>query len=125
MMRLLLISAAMLIAASPAPPQRNRDKVPEATPAGEAVSCISISQVRETHVRSDKVIDFVAAGGKVYRNELPYSCPGLGSEQRFIHKTSLNEYCAIDTITVLYNAPIYEGASCGLGKFQPVTLTKK
>jgi hypothetical protein len=122
-MRLVLISAAMLIAAAPAPvPQK--DPVPAATPTGEPVSCISMSSLRSTQVRSDKVIDFIASGGKVYRNELPSACPGLGFEKRFIHRTSLDQYCSLDQITVLQDPPDIPGATCGLGKFQPVKLVK-
>jgi hypothetical protein len=124
-MRLILIPLLLpmaLVAAAPAPaPQK---PVPEATPAGEPVDCIQTSSIRSTLVRSDKVIDFVVAGGKVYRNELPYSCPSLGFEQRFVHKSSANEYCSVDTITVLQSGPMSQGASCGLGKFQPVKLAK-
>ena len=124
-MRLILISAAMLIAAAPAPAPQHKEEVPEATPTGEAVSCIPMHSIRTTQVRSDKVIDFVVAGGKVYRNELPIACPGLGFERRFIHKTSLDSYCSLDQITVLNHPPYIPGATCGLGKFQPVQLAKK
>jgi hypothetical protein len=120
-MRLVLISAAVLIGAAPVP---QKEAVPPATPVGDAVSCISMSSLRSTQVRNDKVIDFIMAGGKVYRNELPSSCPGLGFEKRFIHKTSLNQYCSLDQITVLQTPPDIPGATCGLGKFQPVTLAK-
>jgi hypothetical protein len=122
-MRLILIPAALLIGAAPAAPQKH--EVPAATPAGKAVDCISTSSIRSTHVRSDKVIDFVVAGGKIYRNELPYACPGLGFEERFLHKTSTSQYCSVDTITVLRTGGMIEGATCGLGDFQPVTLEKK
>jgi hypothetical protein len=122
-MRLILIPAALLIAAAPAVPQKR--EVPAATPSGKAVDCITTSSIRATHVRSDKVIDFEVSGGKVYRNELPYECPGLASEGRFLHKTSVNQYCSVDTITVLRSPPMAEGATCGLGDFQPVTIEKK
>jgi hypothetical protein len=122
-MRLILIPA-LLAAAAPAPvPQK--DSVPEATPNGKPVACIPLSTIRATHVRSDSVIDFVAAGGKVYRNELPHPCPGLGFEGRFLHRTSMNSYCSVDTITVLQSPPMTHGATCGLGEFQPVTLAKR
>jgi len=121
-MRLVLISAAVLIAAAPAP--QKKEAVPAATPAGDPVSCISMTSIRSTQVRNDKVIDFVMSGGKVYRNELPSPCPGLGFEKRFIHRTTLDEYCSLDQITVLRTPPDIPGATCGLGKFQPVTLDK-
>ena len=117
-MRLLLISAASLLLMAP------RDHVPEATPTGKPVDCLSLTQIRNTQVRSDQIIDFYVGGGKVYRNTLPYACPSLGFEERYLHKTSTGDVCSHDTITVLQSGGMTEGPSCGLGKFQPVTLAK-
>ncbi|WP_374542276.1 DUF6491 family protein [Sphingorhabdus sp.] len=91
-------------------------------PAGEPVNCITLSQVRSSRVIDGRTIDFTTAGGKVYRNTLPYSCPSLASEERFSHHTSLNQLCSVDTIRVLqsYGSGLHEGAGCGLGKFQPM-----
>ncbi|MES2443080.1 MAG: hypothetical protein V4574_09640 [Pseudomonadota bacterium] len=119
-MRLLLIRAALLLAAPGIASQKH--SVPEATPAGKPVTCLSLGQIRETRVRSDEVIDFYVGGGKVYRNTLPHKCPGLGFEERYAHKTSIGQICSVDTITVLQSPGITQGASCGLGTFQPVTL---
>ncbi len=102
-----------------------RDQVPLATSVGEPVSCISIVRIRETRVRDDRTIDFIMNGRKVYRNVLPNSCPSLGFEQSFTYATSLSQLCSTDIITVLYQAPLMRGASCGLGQFQPVTLAKR
>lgn len=98
--------------------------VPEATPDGKPVDCVQISQIRSSSVRSDQIIDFEMAGGKVYRNTLPMSCPSLGFEERFAYKTSIGQLCSVDTITVLQSPGITPGPSCGLGKFQPVKLVK-
>jgi hypothetical protein len=122
-MRLILLAPALLLLGAAAP--QKRDRIPEATPAGEAVSCINTNLIRQTHVRSDRIIDFEMAGGKIYRNELPYDCPSLSFERRFLHRDSTNRYCSVDIITVLRDPPIGTGASCGLGKFQPVTLAKQ
>jgi hypothetical protein len=103
------------------------DRVPAATPAGEARSCIPINQIRESRVRSDRVIDFVMRGRKpqAYRVTLDQPCPSLGFEQRFAYGTSLSRLCAQDIITVLFQSPgLTRGASCGLAPFQPVTLTR-
>lgn len=91
-------------------------------PVGEPVNCITLTQVRSSDVIDDRTIDFKMAGGKVYRNTLPYSCPSLGFEERFSHRTSLNQLCNVDTIRVLqsYGSGLHEGAGCGLGKFQPM-----
>ena len=61
------------------------------TPVGKAKDCVTISQIRSTRVIDNKTIDFTMAGGKVYRNTLPYSCPSLGFEQRFSYRTSTSQ----------------------------------
>ena len=103
----------------------DRDAIPPATPSGEAVSCIALNRIRQTRVHGDATIDFVMNGRKVYRNTLPGGCPGLGFEQRFAYETSLSQLCSTDIITVLYQSGPTRGASCGLGRFQPVTLQKR
>lgn len=97
------------------------------TPAGEAKDCISISLIRSSHVIDDRTIDFKTAGGKVYRNTLPHSCPSLGFEQRFSYRTSTSQLCSVDTIRVLqsFGGGVQEGAGCGLGKFQPMQKVAK
>lgn len=121
-----MIFAALTLAACAIPAAaRDRDAVPVATPVGKAENCISLGQIRESHVRDDRTIDFVLNGGRVYRNTLPYACPSLGFEQRYSYATSLSQLCSTDIITVLYSSPgLSRGASCGLGQFQPVTLAK-
>ena len=104
---------------------RDRNQIPEAVADGKPESCVSIPRVRATHVHGDGAIDFEMNGGKVYRNTLPNSCPGLGFRESFAYKTSLSQLCSTDIVTVLESPPILRGASCGLGQFQPVTLVKK
>jgi hypothetical protein len=103
-----------------------RKPVPAATPVGKAMDCIPIQQIQESRVRSDSIIDFRLGGKKWVRNTLPISCPSLGFEERFSYSTSLNQLCSVDTIAVLhsYGGGLQEGAHCGLGKFQPVELSK-
>lgn len=100
--------------------------IPEARPVGKAERCIAISQIRESRVRSDQIIDFRVAGQKWYRNTLPQKCPSLGFEQRFSYRTSLSQLCSVDIISVLqdFGGRLSEGVSCGLGPFQPVELSK-
>ena len=120
-MRPLLIALA---AAAIAAPVAARDtNVPAATPSGAPVNCVRLNDVRETHVRSDQVIDFEMRDRKILRNTLPYSCPSLGFEERFTYTVSNGELCSVDTITVLQSTA-GRGATCGLGQFQPVTLAK-
>jgi hypothetical protein len=123
-MRMLAAASALILVALTGAADQRRDKVPPATPAGKAVDCIRLNDVRSTQVRDDQTIDFITRGGQVYRNALDYSCPGLGFERRFAHQTSTSDYCSTDMITVLYTSGPVRGPSCGLGKFQPVTLDK-
>jgi hypothetical protein len=95
--------------------------VPPVTPAGKTEDCVQLQSIRETRVRDDRTIDFYMRGGKVYRNVLPGTCPQLGFEERFAYQTSLAKLCSTDIITVLVTPNAGRGASCGLGKFQPVT----
>ena len=115
-MRLILIPAALILLGARDVP------VPEATPNGEPVTCLSLTAIRQTMVRSDQIIDF-RVGRRTYRNTLPMRCPGLGFERRYLHETRTGDICSHDTITVL-TGDAMPGASCGLGKFQPVTLAE-
>ena len=124
-MRRLVLTLLALAATTGIAGARDRTAVPEATPSGDAVDCVQLSQIRTTRVHGDSVIDFHMAGGKVYRNTLPQGCPSLGFEERFLYKTSLSQLCSVDIITVLQSPGLTQGPSCGLGKFQPVTLAAK
>jgi len=95
------------------------------TPIGKPVGCLRIAEIDESRVRSDHVIDFYMKGGKVYRSVLPNSCSQLGFEERFSYKTSTQELCSSDIITVLTGPGIGQGPSCGLGDFQEVTGAPK
>jgi len=94
---------------------------------GEPVSCIHPSRINTSRVRDDKTIDFEMNGREIYRNTLPYSCPGLGFEEKFSYKLSTNDLCSVDIITVLYSTGggLSQGASCGLGKFQKMVKAHK
>lgn len=116
------LAACFIVLAVPAVARQR--SVPAATPVGAPVNCISLP-IRESRVRDDRTIDFFARG-KVYRNMLPYSCPGLGTERAFGYATSQSQLCSVDIIDVRQRAggSLMRGASCGLGTFQPVTGIK-
>ena len=118
-----LACAGIALALSPAPALAAKDgkaKAAELVPVGEPVSCIMPSQLRSTRVIDDQTIDFEMNNGTVYRNRLPYSCPGLKMEERFAYKISTSQLCSVDIITVLqsFGSGLSQGASCGLGTFQ-------
>ncbi len=127
MMRMIVPVLALALATTASSGIAKRGEMPAATPTGKAVSCLNLTQIRETRVRSDSVIDFRTSGKRWYRNTLPHSCPSLGFEERFSYKTSLSQLCSVDIIRVLHNygGGLQEGAGCGLGKFQPVEIAKR
>jgi hypothetical protein len=120
---MILTALALVVAATPGG-ARDRNRIPEATPDGKPENCIRTISIRQTFVRSDSVIDFDMGGGKIYRNTLPYACPELGFEEKFLYKTSTSELCSVDTITVLHDPQLGQGPTYGLGPFQPVKLVK-
>jgi hypothetical protein len=126
--RLLHAAATALVLAVPASPAPAKEKKPDNLVAvGAPVDCITPSRLRSTHVRDDKTIDFEMINGDIYRNSLPFSCPGLGFEERFSYKLSTSQLCSVDIIHVLqsFGAGLSEGAGCGLGKFQKMEKVKK
>jgi hypothetical protein len=82
-----------------------------------AQRCVSLPQIRSTRVVDAQTILFEMGGKKTLANRLPRKCPGLAFEKRFAYKTSLNQLCNTDVITVITS--IGAGASCGLGYFEP------
>lgn len=123
-MRLPLAAVVVALFASGAIAKTDPDAVPAATPIGKPISCLRLNDISETRFHGDQVIDFVVFGGKVYRNTLPYACPSLGFEHRYIHKSYGGDICSLDLITVLHSPGLSRGATCGLGEFQQIELAK-
>jgi len=130
--RIPILAALPLAAISCAPVERASDQDPAAgapavTVLGEGQNCIMRDQVRQTRVRSDRVIDFELQSDKVYRSTLPQRCPGLGFERAITYQTSINQLCTQQIVYVLQNVGGVprRGAGCSLGKFVPVEYVKE
>ena len=84
--------------------------------------CVRLSSIDSTRVVDDQNILFYMKNGDVYRNELPRRCPGLAVEDTFMYRTSLNQLCNVDIITVLRSMGFgfQPGISCGLGMFERI-----
>ena len=125
-LRTILLTAVLPLAAACAPTDEPREpqiRAPAAKIVGEPISCLSTNRIRATHVHDDYTIDFETTDGKTYRNTLANRCPTLGFEERFAYTVSNGQLCSVDTITVLQSNGM-RGATCGLGKFQPVSIAK-
>jgi len=110
--------AALIIAGMPA----TAEETSEAADS-EALNCVRLSNIDRTYILDRQNILFYMRGDRIYLNTLPNKCPGLRRNETFSYRTSLNQLCNVDIITVLRNfgGSFSRGASCGLGKFRPVT----
>ena len=88
----------------------------------EVRNCVDLMRIDHTAIVDDDTILFYMNNGQVFRNDLQHRCPTLGSEERFMYRVALSQLCDIDVITVLSDVGFgfMPGASCGLGKFQPI-----
>ncbi|PLK24210.1 hypothetical protein C0V78_13080 [Novosphingobium sp. TH158] len=122
----LIAGFAGLATTSPLASKPGRNPVPPARETGPAESCVPLTQLRDSHIRDDRTIDFMRDRTRGWRVTLPQDCPGLKSANAFSYQTSLSQLCSVDVIHVLYQfgSGFQRGASCGLGKFQPIELAK-
>jgi Family of unknown function (DUF6491) len=88
-------------------------------PDGDPVTCINLRQIRSTHVVDDRTINFVMGSNRMFRNELPFACSGLGFSRAFKHNSRTSQLCSMDSITVIQGGRA-TGARCSLGRFQPM-----
>ncbi|HSF11352.1 MAG TPA: hypothetical protein VLA50_00105 [Erythrobacter sp.] len=130
--RILAIATLPLLAIACAPVERATDAdsaagAPAVTVVGEAQRCIMRDRVRQTLVRTDRVIDFEMQSGPVYRSTLPGRCPGLNLDQGIIYETSINQLCSNQIVYSLENigGVPRRGAGCSLGAFVPVEYVKE
>ncbi len=113
-------------AAKAAGQSANATPIPPPVATGASVDCVNLQNIRETRVIDDNTIDFILRDGKVLRNTLPQGCPQLGFERAFSYQTSISQLCSVDIITVIQQGGgLRRGASCGLGKFTPITPVRK
>ncbi len=124
MKKALIMLSAIGIATGGVVYAKETRSAPEVRAVGTAKNCVTTHLIRNTKIIDSSTIDFKMAGGKTYRNSLPYSCPGLRREDAFSYRTSTSQLCNVDIIHVLenYGRGLHEGAGCGLGKFQQVEL---
>ena len=86
----------------------------------KTINCVQTNQIKRTKIVDDQNIIFYMPGNKTYNNHLPNKCSGLKSENRYLYKTSINQLCNVDIITVLHQdgGGLTPGAACGLGQFE-------
>jgi hypothetical protein len=114
---LALLPASLAVAADNRPAPK-----PAATPTGEPVSCVPLAQIRESRIRDDWTIDFVAGGNRVWRNALTSRCSGSGRERHHLqdlaqpavqhrHRLRARDYRRPRTRAVVQPRPVRAGAA--------------
>jgi len=77
--------------------------------------CLQTVMIDHTSIPDDNTILFHMRDHKVWKNTLPFSCPGLKIEGGFEYETRIDEICSnLQTIRVLR-----ERSVCMLGAFTP------
>ncbi|MBN7797409.1 DUF6491 family protein [Parahaliea mediterranea] len=89
---------------------------------GGSRNCVQLNRIARTEVVDERTIVFHMNGGDLYANRLPRRCPGLRRDKTIMYKTSMNQLCNVDLITVLDDMGFgfTRGATCGLGSFVPI-----
>ena len=91
---------------------------------GKERSCVPLRNLKHQKIIDDKTIFFESQGGRAYMNKMDRKCPRLAYEQRFAFKTSINQLCSLDIITVIDSFG-RDWAGCGLGKFHEMKRIPK
>jgi len=120
--RLCALAVCLGLAAPLAAEEKMKDESLDLV-SGPPEQCVSLHRIDHTDVIDDQNIIFYMKGKDIYRNHLPYPCSGLRINDTFMYRTSLNQLCNVDIITVLDNMGFgfQPRNSCGLGLFYPVT----
>ena len=122
-MAMAVAMAALGLAAAPAMAEDKKMNESLDLVAGPPEQCLSLIRIDRSEVIDDRNIIFHMQNDDLYRNQLPYRCPGLALHDTFMYRTSLNQLCHLDIITVMDSIGfgLSPGASCGLGHFYPIT----
>ena len=118
---LILLASSLLAIPAAAEEKKMNDELEFVS--GPPEQCISLIRIDRTEVLDDQSILFHMRGDDIYLNHLPHRCPNLGFYESFMYRTSLNQLCNVDIITVLNDIGFgfSPGPSCGLGLFYPVS----
>lgn len=87
---------------------------------GPEVTCINRNQIRGTNIPDNQTINFEMNNRRMFVNRLPNACPGLAANRTFTINSRTTQVCSANSITILNGPGGQRGATCGLGRFQPV-----
>jgi len=114
--KLLFVSFVLCAAMSPV-------RAAEPAVAAPEKFCLGLIQIDNINIMDNQNIVFKTKSGEYYLNHLPRACSRLSRNNAIMYRTSLNQLCSLDIITVLDNigGGFEQAGSCGLGKFKPIS----
>ena len=97
------------------------DSVSEAAP--EAEFCLSLIRIDDSKILDSRHMLFTTTDKRMYLNTLPKKCGNMGPGDTYTFRTSINQLCQGDVITMLHpgGRDFIPGASCVLSMFEPMT----
>ncbi|MES2097245.1 MAG: DUF6491 family protein [Pseudomonadota bacterium] len=121
--RPLLIATAVLALAGAATPASPRDddlaRELAGRTAGKTQDCVDTSRVGGPQIIDDRTILYRESGRRVWRNDLPDSCPGLRPNDTMVIELYGSQYCRNDHFRSYSAGDSIPGAMCRLGTFTP------
>lgn len=117
----LLCLALLAACAAPSAQTPATPTPPPGQPTGQQSGiCLPTYYIDHTTIPDDQTILFTMRDGKVWRNTLQHSCPGLAYQGGFTYAISYDEICAnaVDIVVLQQNT------RCKLGEFTPETAPK-
>lgn len=123
---LLLVGAAALLGAAPAPDgarspraQAKLDKALAGRIAGATVDCVDVARLSAPSIIDSRTILYRDMSRRIWRNDLPEQCGILRPERIVVLQLQGSQLCRGDAIDILdrgLNVPV---GSCRLGGFTP------
>ena len=115
----IVFAAACATAASGGMSEKAAATLAQYEPTGETESCIGLRNIRSMSPLDEQNFLVKVTGGKVYLNRVSGRCAGADSAfNRLQYKTSINQLCRNEIITVVDNTQGFTVGSCGLGTFE-------
>jgi hypothetical protein len=123
LMKYMLVATALLLSLTGMAQAQDTGSEKRQSKPGENRHCLPIQDIDHIEVVDNQTILFHTRGKKIWKNSLPHHCAGLKFEGGIGYRTSIDQLCDLDIITVLR-----VGTTCQLGsfeKYEPEEATEK
>lgn len=106
-------------ASKPELSEKAAERLSAYTQTGEMKSCLTLNQIRSIDAIDDYHFLIETSNGDHYLNSLSSRCSGASRTGNYIqYKTSINQLCRGQIVTVVDNMTDMTTGSCGLNDFE-------